>query len=299
MTVHIEGMGVLGSMVARRLDEAGVPFTWHDIDAEHSAWPVSTGCVFRTGVERDLDGWRAWLGHFDDPHLAPHLELCDYVFNHKAPPHQGKDGIRTDLGALRVLDKPGIQVNVPSLVTATRAAFTGERRPEAPPMFDPYVIAHGYSSRLARYMWGWAARVELDLAPALASALEYERPIVYLRRGRFVMAYAYPIPGTPHYWAGSSLISQREAKPLEVLPKLERWKALIDELSGGMVRCREVASVEQGWRPVPRKGDPLDVERMGNVLRVPPLWHNGVRWAPMVADEVLANVYRLRAGVAA
>ena len=62
--VHLEGFGVLGSLIGWELEQRGVPFTWHDTDEEVCAWRACTGAIFPTGEAADMQGqldWRAWF----------------------------------------------------------------------------------------------------------------------------------------------------------------------------------------------------------------------------------------------
>jgi hypothetical protein len=134
-------------------------------------------------------------------------------------------------------------------------------------------------------MWGWTIPVKLT------TTFEHSRrPCIYFRRGRFVMAYAYPIPGTEWWYAGSSLISQRLGRPsaLPVMPKFARWRELMAELGQGYIKGIAMAGTPvQGWRPVPAQGDDEWVtEQPDGSLACRPLWHSGVRQAPLIYEAL-------------
>lgn len=52
--VHIEGMGVIGSILAWHLHSAGQVFTWSDIDTEVNAWEACTGIIYPSGHPEDM-----------------------------------------------------------------------------------------------------------------------------------------------------------------------------------------------------------------------------------------------------
>lgn len=287
MTLHLEGLGVLGCYIGWRLFNDGIPFTWHDSGEQVTAWRACTGAVFPTGHSADLRAMAAWTRHLDEPGFNDHTERAAYVYCSKRPPHMGRYGWQ-DLGnGIKLGEVPSLHLNAQRWVPWTRRVFNHYQLDAAPP--DARVIVtHGFGARLARYMWGWTVPVRVWTTADFGEL----RPSIYFRRGRFVMAYAYPIPGTGLWYAGSSLISQKAPRQLDTDAKFERWRREFVELGRGYVLGVERAGdAMQGWRPVPYSDrEPLvrcDVhDGRADVLTVRPLWHSGVRHAPLVYDAL-------------
>lgn len=198
---------MIGSVLAWTLTERGVPFTWHDAELAICAWPACTGSVVPSTDLSDQKGYTAWARWATDPPwsvAAPIIEPADYW--------------RTVGHALQRQAQLSYHVNAPALVSVTRDAFREQRRSGAP-TDTRVVIAHGYSERLDHLVWGWSCLVDLSIATTAPGS--QRRPCVYVQRNRYQVAYAYPCPGTPYWFAGSSHIAQRPrlARELEVAPK--------------------------------------------------------------------------------
>lgn len=282
--VHLEGMGFLGSYLAWRLDQAGIPFTWEDRNSDITAWRASTGSVYPSGDPVEWAcymQWRASLLTAPDA-VSLYLAAVPYWYTSKGAPHGGRWPAARDLGYIRQHGVWSIHVNVQSWVRATRRALA-ERRVPAPP--DAVrVIAHGFSARLAGYVWGWSRRVRLRYDTDTFGP----RACFYCREGRFKLAYAYPVPGEPDTWyAGSSMIPQKAARPLEVDSKYQRWLEDFTRLTHGNVEVEPRADIVQGWRPKPAAGDDDLLRPVGGALVVRPMGASGVRLAPAVGDELL------------
>lgn len=281
--LHLEGMGVMGSYLAWRLFIEGVDFTWNDTDRAITAWRACTGAIFPTGHAEDEEALGAWRAHLDDPGFGHHLEEADYVFCTKAPPHGARYPWTPLAGDAKLASTRSIHLNAQLWVPYTRKVFASARR-MGRPAGAQLVITHGFGPRLERYMWGWTWPVRLLTTHDHGE----HRPCIYFRRGRFVMAYAYPIPRTDLWYAGSSLISQRAAKPLTVQDKYRRWRDQFLELGEGYVQGVAPAGLPvQGWRPVPAADDTEWLSRQADgTLVARPLWHSGVRHAPHVFNAL-------------
>jgi hypothetical protein len=279
--IHLEGMGVIGCYLAHRLDADGVDFTWHDTDEPVTAWKACTGAIFPTGHEDDQLALLDWMGHATDERFAGHMEVGSYVFSQKTPPHKGKASWVPLAGQAKLLAVPSLHLNAQEWVPWTREVFADKR--DLPGRFSELVVTHGFGARLARLMWGWTVPVRIHTTANLPN-----RPCIYFREGRFTMAYAYPIPRTDTWYAGSSLINQRVPKQLTVGKKYDRWHRDFMRLGADYVLDVEVAGEPiQGWRPVPSKGDDALVRRTTDgALAVRPLWHSGVRHAPLVYNAL-------------
>jgi hypothetical protein len=292
-------MGLTGALLAWWLERWDCDWTWHDTETAVNAWQASTGAIFPAGARGSVDrttfdNWTKWL---HGPAIYPRrfFEPANYWFNHKHPPHGGYDDCQA-------IGRHGLQrssllsyhLNAQAFVLATRKKFAKQRLPSAAFSADVAVVAHGFGKRLHHVVWGWTVPVELDFPVYMADSY---RPCLYLREGRFVMAYAYPMPGTdPQTWyAGSSLIHQREPRPLEVMPKFERWRRLVKTLSRGAVKVLSHGKPRQGWRPAEAEPHCAPrVKRRGNMLEVPPLWHSGIRWFPAVLEQLEREMRRAR-----
>jgi hypothetical protein len=282
--IHLQGMGVIGAFLANTLADRGVPFTWNDVEARHAAWPACTGAVFPTGDNDDLYGLAAWLKLRASASWAADVS-CESVwcFTQKTPPHGGRYPYEPLSGPLKVARHPAVFVNAQRLVLETRKRFAGERRPPEVPR-PGLVVTHG-SATASSYVWGWMARVQLVLARHIPRDAG-----IYCREGRFTMAYAYPIPGSPGEWyAGSSLVPQVTPHALQTQKRLERWARDVERMTDGRVRCVSMKPPTMGWRP---RGDDAAprVRLVDGVVYVRPHWHNGVRHAPLIARDVLEFV---------
>lgn len=292
MSVHIEGMGWLGSALAFRLDAEGIPFTWHDTEARHVAWKACTGLCYPAGDALSQDNllhWGEWLaaGYLPQGTVAP----VAYTYNQRRPPHDGTYSV-TDLGWARIAQAPCYAVNVPRIVAAARQQFASARRPEPPPGART-VIAHGFNPRMDITMWGWSARVRMRVPAELRQAAGGLQSAFYSRPNShpFKMFYAYPCPGEPGWWwAGSALVRQRVPKQLDPGPHVTRWMRVFAEMFPP-VTVEQVGAVRQGWRPRPAETDlPRVEEGPDGTLTFPPLWHSGVRWAPLIVNDALRRL---------
>lgn len=309
LRVHVEGLGVTGSLLAYHLERWGCKWTWHDANAERTAWKASTGAIYPAGAPGSLDWecyavWAEWLGAGrlkELPYPAKHFEPATYWYSTKSPPHGGRYKVlwQDKRSGLSLAEPLSYHLNAQTFVPATRRQFKG-RVLLGPPHngdVDAYIVAHGFGQRLHHVVWGWTVPVQLRLPVRMADGY---RPAFYFREGRFVMAYAYPMPGTEFWYAGSSLIRQAVPRELEVPPKLHRWRKTFERLSGGSLKVTEARldAALQGWRPAER--DPhclpvVDHQRPGKTtLRVPPLWHSGIRHFPRVLQQLRAKLEAVR-----
>lgn len=303
-TVHIEGMGIPGCLLALYLQSKGIPFTWHDTGMKQVAWQASTGAIYPANSKKFGDDWycyQAWLDMFDTWAKGDWLEKANYFFNHKScAPHDGKypvgapteHGLR---GPLNSTDIPSVHLNAQVLVPYVRNLFAEHEVPGDKGYFDTdylrknnthYIVTHGWSKRHSHTYWGWTRLVTLKY-PKRIYGKNKNRPAFYFREGRFTMTYAYPVPGTNFWYSGSSIIKQRAGaqKSLAMEPKYEKWQANFERLSGGAVTVKSRGPFIEGWRPcaLPSK-DWLETE--GNVTYLKPLWNSGIRHFPMQILEL-------------
>jgi hypothetical protein len=298
MKVHLEGFGVVGCACAWALYRRGIEFTWSDINSDVTAWRACTGAVYPSdSCLRDKQGYAGWQRWNAEGYpwvselSGPVTEFADYWYCTKQAPHGSREKPLTAIGPLKLHRRESIHFNAQTFVERTRATFARLMMPDCPEG-SRNVVSHGFNSRLTRYVWGWTQAVRLDTSALPADSL---RPAVYLRRGRFLMAYAYPMPGTGLWYAGSTLLVQPSAVGRPIAPDLARWRARFADLSGGLLPVlEEVGEPVQGWRPssgpvVGEETRPLWTE-VGSSLVVLPMWHSGVRWLPLVTDGLLKEL---------
>lgn len=244
--VHVQGMGLLGSFTANLLDKVGVPFTWYDNLSEVNAWQACTGCCYPSGGELDWLCYSQWLEWIKAGVLPDCFEVCDYWVDstNKGLPHGLKAEVLSNAGGMRHVEHPSVHVNAQSLVRHTRSKFAS-RYAETAPKGSRLIVAHGFSKRLERYLWGWSRLIRLEYDIPRSP----RRPSFYMRRNRFQFAYCYPQARGDCWFAGSSLISQLEAKSLAIEPKYKEWKKRFLSLTGGVVKIVEEGECLEGWRP--------------------------------------------------
>lgn len=281
MRVHLEGMGVNGSLLARKLAAAKVDFTWNDTDAPVTAWKASTGAIYPSGSTKfgpDQACWNVWSRWYRDNFLpADVLEPANYWFGHKKPPHEGRyDIVCRSEENLGMAMPPSFHINAQALVLQTRALFADRRASVAAPA-EHHIVTHGFGQRMISTYWGWTRLVELRYDQYPYGAMG-QRPSFYFRPNKLVMAYAYPCPGTPYWYAGSSIIYQKVAKPLDIPPKYAKWKENFLRLSNGAVEVVGEGPMLEGWRP--KSQDDRWVVKRGNVITLRPLWNSGIRHFP-------------------
>lgn len=290
MRVHLESMGVTGSLLARFLEYRGIDFTWHDVEAERVSWRAATGAIYPCGApgREDYETWRGWAaGIFAGESW---VEVANYWYNHKHPPHDSREPCRyRSKAGLALAPSPSIHINSQVLVAETRGRYADRRREKEEPA-DYLIVAHGFNPRMRFAYWGWSALVELE--HRLPNVL---RPCFYFRNGLVIMAYAYPVPGWAEAWyAGSCFLRQKPDRlhSLETDGKYARWEKNFEILGKGEVTVRARLSVPvEGWRPaIDSKEENTEVLRNGRVLIVPPLGGSGIRRFPSVARNVFKEL---------
>lgn len=281
MTLHIEGMGWLGSLIAARLHRDGYDFTWHDTETPIRAWRASTGLVSPDGDDRsraELDAFNAEVR----PLLGDYCEPVTYCYSHKNPPHSGVYPTQPLRPGLTAALTDAYVVDVPGFVHATRRRHT-EQRTEGVPRDAHLVIQAHSGGRTGAQIWGWSALAQLHIPADIVEAAP--NPVFYGRVVRRI-AYAYPLPGTKLHRIGSTMVRQTQPKPLDAVKHLHRWSVDFANLFPS-IRVDIAGEPVQGWRPSPRENDsggPEFVQRNGGPARLtmPPLAHSGVRWSPSV-----------------
>jgi hypothetical protein len=299
VTVHIQGMGVIGSLLAHVLREERIRFTWSDTEQQHTAWQACTGSVYPTGEPWEYENFLRWTeGDFlaDSEAVQRNVEQSQWCYNGKNAPHQGATvGVSTkaEVGPLIISNAQTMQFNMQAIVKETRTQFA-KRRTDGYSGDGTLIVTHG-SAQADRYVWGWSVLCRLDFDPELAEVLaelDY-RPTFYMRQV-YDMSYLYPYPGRDDLWyGGTSTVNQTTPRSLDVQAHYKRWKDKVAERSGGLV---EVAgglksSLVEGWRPKASGDLPLAKQIIGGrQILLRPMGGNGVRFFPKMADAVLELV---------
>lgn len=300
MMIHLEGMGVIGCGVAWALTARGLPFTWHDNNSPVCAWRACTGAIFPSGHHRDVAGYEVWAKWWEGSPWAGSigldlLERADYWYCTKQAPHgSGVQPVRT-VGNLKLHPQPSFHFNAQEFVARSRAFFSSQRLAHNPTPATWHkqtrlVVSHGFNNRLTRYVWGWTRLVEIK------GLEDKQRACVYLRKGRFVMAYAFPTPATDGWYAGSSLIVQTRPSSLDAERHSDRWAEKFNQLGDGHVWVeRWLGPAIEGWRPstgpvAQEDAQPFWLEGTNGTLTVMPCWHSGVRWLPLIVRELMERI---------
>lgn len=294
---HIQGMGLMGSLVAMTLEDEGLDFTWDDIDRDITAWHASTGAVFPT--EDAHSEYRSFIQFRQEEsvageHLLEHSELGAWCYVAENPPHGGADiGVeevtRISESEVRVSSHASIHVNVANLVRDARARY-GDRRREKASSKRRLIVSHGFDAA-KRFGWGWHREVQLVLSDEFEQALMGTRPCIYLRKGYQIM-YIYPMPGTDSYFIGTSNnigTTPKWKEQQEVINKdFGRVRKRVEETCGDHVQLLRARPPSQGWRPYPAKGDdrPMVYEEDSH-LQIKPQKGSGLRFWPRTRTELL------------
>lgn len=296
--IHLEGMGVLGCILALHLEANKIPFTWNDTGTTQVAWRACTGAVYPGGSQEDLLGGNGFVkmaGLWPAEIREACVEVADYWFNHKKPPHKGTYPItaKSLQDVLKRGDNRSWHLNAQKFVPMVRERFTAYQTQSCPLWAHRKIVTHGFSNRFAGAYWGWTVPVKLAFhtsileQPVQAGLQKPLRPCIYLRKGKFVMVYAYPIAGTEYWYSGSSLIWQKKMRSLEIEPKFERWCGQLTELSGGQITVTDRLPGIEGWRPAPAKDDKYGVIMDGSDIVMRPLWNSGVRHSAIYVQQVM------------
>lgn len=285
--VHIEGMGLMGSLLAASFERDHIPFTWSDIDAPVTAWKASTGCVFPTGEPEEIADYHSWINQLHAPNpfgewMRTHMERGLWCYISVAAPHSGaKVGVSevTRLGSLAVSNMSSIHLNVPAFVQATRTRQSRHRVDERPARAK-VIVSHGFR-RAVKFGWGWSAQAELKLAPELQEACEGARPCLYLREG-YVMHYAYPMPMTDRYIIGTQNVQQKEPAERDTEIPYLRFLEHMENKVGEQVEMRRLheSTMTQGWRPYATKGEGPTITTRNAGWLIRPQSGNGLRNFP-------------------
>lgn len=283
-------MGVLGCFTAWHLAQRGMDFTWSDRDTNFTAWKASTGAIYPSADVADEYAMTIWGEWAQRDYLRPFVERARWCHLRGKIHH----GLRTreveSLGPISITDAQSLHLNVQAFVIATRNQFREQEKPLAARGEDLTIVAHGFNERCHAYLWGWSAHVRMSVKGRLAKS--EQRLALYLRPSRFRMRYAYPIPGTDCWYAGSSLYHQTHPRPMRktIESFLEDWLKDFEALAEGKITIHDASNLRQGWRPRAtagdQAGDHASILASPGRLVYPPLPTSGVRHAPLLMERL-------------
>jgi hypothetical protein len=286
--VHLEGMGLMGSLVAHQLAALGIPFTWHDTDERITAWKACTGIIYPSGEKLDNDNYKRW---FPFPaHFKPFMEEAAFCHYSTQPPHKGKHKILGTVGGVKVSDVSSYHFNAQRFVQSTRLQFLAQKFSKNV-RGHRLIVTHGFHpATIWKWSWGWSAQVEIAVSNDLKALCQGKRPCLYMR-DNFVLDYAYPIPGWHHYWyAGTSLITQKAPHScLGGENKLRNWYDRMKQKAQGAFAVRLIiTNPVEGWRPMPHPDLPWVWQNTSRdkTIYLRPMYGSGLRHFWTLWDEL-------------
>lgn len=287
MRLHIEGMGVMGCLIGQLLERCEIPFTWNDTDAPVKAWPACTGVIYPSGHRLDLENHRRWtLAEWMCSGFREYGRWCYYSAK---PPHGGTLVQRGAYKNIKVSEAHTVHINAVRMVEECRRRW---RDWEGTTHGALTIVSHGFTPGIIhRWSWGWTALVELEPSSTLERLCRPYRPCYYMRDG-YVLDYAYPVPGTRYWYAGTTLCTQRAPKQLDAEPKLLAWTERFSDKIAGAARLTNIGPLRTGWRPVPKPGAAL-LHEVDKRLYIRPQYGSALRHWWTTADA-LADVLTLR-----
>jgi len=293
--IYIQGFGIIGCLLAVRLEDLGVPFTWFDSDEKVQAFKASTGCCYPSGEAVDKANYERFPAEvLSHPWISKFTEVANYAFTQKSIPHDApRSGLQvvSDFNGCKLLNKPSYHINAQEFVAQTRARFADRNSPVAPQ--GAFVIhAHGFHAvRPTTYRWGWHAKAKVTiLEPGL---ILDKRTCFNLKEGRFNSSYLYPVPGSDEYYLGTHFIFQRKAKDLNMEGKAEYILNHIQKVAGSVLEVEVVpGSVVTGWRPAFEEEGPAYILE-GGELFLRPQMANGWRHHLTLMDQVIPEIQRI------
>lgn len=305
--IHLQGMGVIGSLLAHTLREQRIKFTWSDTEEEHTAWQACTGAVYPTGESQELENYLRWQHDINHdalpPEITEHMEQAAWCYNGINPPHHGElAGVHSltrgnaAVDPLVISDGISYQFDMQSIVKATRTKFA-KRRTDGYSGSGDLIVTHG-SAQADKFVWGWSINCKLDFSAEFLETLDElgigMRPTLYMRQV-YDMSYLYPHPRRQDLWyGGTATITQSVPKSLDVQAHYRRFKDKVAERSGGHVTVAGgvKGTLVEGWRPKYSGGTvmPLAKRVAGRQIMLRPMGGNGVRFFPLLADAVLEQL---------
>jgi hypothetical protein len=283
--VHLEGMGLMGSLVAHQLNALGIPFTWHDTDERITAWKACTGIIYPSGEKLDNDNYHRWYPF--PAHFKPFMEEATFCHYSRKPPHKGRSKVVGTVGGVHVADISSYHFNAQQFVQSTRLQFLAQKFSRNV-RGHRLIVTHGFHpATIWKWSWGWSAQVEIKVSPELRALCGDKRPCLYMR-DNFVLDYAYPIPGRHYHWyAGTTLVTQKAPKRLDAEGKFMGWLKRMERKAQDAFAIRMIiANPIEGWRPMPNPVFPwVDAVNNGTIY-LRPMYGSGLRHFWTLWDEL-------------
>lgn len=305
--IVLEGMGLMGSLIAPCLEDLGIEFRWYDTDEQRvQSWRASTGGIFPHGNEESMTGLRMWRDLLSRDTLSPtfrqlyreHTQRARYCYYSKNPPHGGAAfGVEevAKIGGVRFSNMRSYHIDAQQVVETARSHYRKQRiagkpkRSEA----DLLVVTHGWRPKvIGAYSWGWSGIVTAKLSKQVRAQLRDHGDATgcfYLRNG-YQVCYLYPVGRTGAFYAGTTLVTQKSGpKDADPRPHYERWARQLEEFSEGHLAVRELLpdTLRQAWRPKHREDQEQLVWRKGHTVFLKPAYGNGIRLFPLYFAELL------------
>ncbi|MCQ9384421.1 hypothetical protein [Brevibacterium moorei] len=289
MTVHLDGMGWLGSTLAVNLERNGIDFTWSDIDSWRTAWRASNGVVYPDGdplAVRGLEAWDRWYAQG----LLPESAACRAAFGYTqvTVPHGGTyRPLEFWPGVKRAPGLSAYIVNVAAVVKWARSRYSDRRRDSAPEG-SLEVVARGNGRMLKRYVWGWTARARIKLPAEARAVIDSGAGLeLYGLVNKFEKVHVTSIPGEPGQFklGTSSRPGVSNRRPEAALRDFAKRVGQAETLFPGLTVLDADSPVE-GWRPFPARPD-YTVRRAPSGIELPSAGSSGVRLAPVIVQSAL------------
>lgn len=277
MTYHIDGAGLLGSMLMARFAGQGIDFTWSDAESEFTAWNASTGLVY---PDADMTTFEYNSICWD---VCREARSVPYVYAHKAPPHSAPVKASADYGLLRRSGVDAVVVDVGRFVEGARARHEAQRT-HGPAAGEVVIVAHPCPQNTASYKWGWSAPVSFALPECLPADLA--QPALYAKAHRFDMTYAYPYLNGVWLAGSSSIVQSKPHHRDDAEMRFEQWAGNARRLLGVHDIALE-GPITEGWRPIGEKRVTYDGVR---TWYMPSLGGNGVRQGWSAIDRALEAI---------
>lgn len=306
MRIHLEGLGLMGSLLIPHLVDDGHEVTWDDTEEVRvQSWRASTGAIMPFGDDDSMQGLRLWIRMIRTPSTFRELyrrltERATFCYYSQNPPHGGKAyGVEevAKVGGVRVSNQYSYHIDAQQVVQVARSHFRGMRAREwKKTKPDLRIVTHGWRPEvIGAYSWGWSAMVQAYVSNEVQEALRTKTGCFYMRNG-YQIAYLYPVGRTGMHYAGTTLITQKGGpKNNDPQPHFERWQKQIEEFSEGHLRGDLLypATLQQAWRPKPKDEQVDMVWQEGRTIFLRPAYGNGIRMFPLYLQhlrEHLADV---------
>jgi hypothetical protein len=290
--IRLVGMGVVGSIIARKLEAEGIDFCWFDPEVVGtpvaiSAWKASTGCIYPSGDKTDKENY----SRFEESArlLGMEYEVAEYCFSQNSIPHHENDKtlkvVRTE-GDLKFLNLPSFHVNVQKFVESTREKFKDRFSAEHHKQ-NLTVITHGFHQAAPTdYRWGWSAPCSLEYSSPRSNRL-----CMNLKEGRFNNSYIYPKHGTNEFYIGTHFIYQKTPKMLSTDDKIKKIFNHIQSKVGSYATIApDWSRLVHGWRPAYIDDNAPDILEKNGLLYLKPQMANGLRHHVLFSEKVIQEI---------